>query len=63
MNEDEAYGLFVVATIPGGGLAYLFTYLVHGDRHLSAALSLVTSLLDTGKSVPEVKPANEKKYI
>ncbi|TPP60459.1 Sodium-bile acid cotransporter [Fasciola gigantica] len=47
LNEDEAYGLFVVATVPGGGLAYLFTYLVHGDRHLSATMSLVTSLLDT----------------
>ncbi|VDP82849.1 unnamed protein product [Echinostoma caproni] len=51
LDEDQAYGLFVVATVPGGGLAYLFTYLVHGERHLSAALSLMTSLLDTGTSV------------
>ncbi|KAG5448833.1 P3 protein [Clonorchis sinensis] len=46
LDEDQAFGLFVTTTVPGGGLAYLFTYLVQGDRQLSAALSFMTSWFD-----------------
>nr|CAH8864646.1 unnamed protein product [Trichobilharzia regenti] len=44
LDIDQAFGLFMSSTIPAGGLAYLLTYLSHGDRQLSAALSLVSSL-------------------
>ncbi|KAK4468460.1 hypothetical protein MN116_007664 [Schistosoma mekongi] len=46
LDVDQAFGLFICSTIPAGGLAYLITYLSHGDRQLSAALSLVASLTD-----------------
>ncbi|KAF8565098.1 hypothetical protein P879_09404, partial [Paragonimus westermani] len=46
LDVDQAFGLFMTATVPGGGLAYLLTYLVHGDRHLSASLSFIVSWTD-----------------
>ncbi|KAF5397944.1 hypothetical protein PHET_09036 [Paragonimus heterotremus] len=46
LDVDQAFGLFLTATVPGGGLAYLLTYLVHGDRHLSASLSFIVSWID-----------------
>ncbi|KAA3681450.1 uncharacterized protein DEA37_0008873 [Paragonimus westermani] len=48
LDVDQAFGLFLTATVPGGGLAYLLTYLVHGDRHLSASLSFIVSWIDIG---------------
>ncbi|CAH8609798.1 unnamed protein product [Schistosoma guineensis] len=46
LDIDQAFGLFICSTVPAGGLAYLMTYLSHGDRQLSAALSLITSITD-----------------
>ncbi|KAF6780419.1 hypothetical protein AHF37_00142 [Paragonimus kellicotti] len=50
LDVDQAFGLFLTATVPGGGLAYLLTYLVHGDRHLSASLSFIVSWIDIAVS-------------
>ncbi|CAH8631261.1 unnamed protein product [Schistosoma rodhaini] len=46
LDIDQAFGLFICSTVPAGGLAYLMTYLSHGDRQLSAALSLIASITD-----------------
>ncbi|CAH8587148.1 unnamed protein product [Dicrocoelium dendriticum] len=46
LSVDQAFGLFVTSTVPGGGVAYLLTYLVNGNRQLSAALSLVIAWVD-----------------
>ncbi|CAH8623452.1 unnamed protein product [Heterobilharzia americana] len=46
LDIDQAFGLFICSTVPAGGLAYLLTYLSNGDRQLSAALSLISSIAD-----------------
>ncbi|CAL8072539.1 unnamed protein product [Calicophoron daubneyi] len=46
LDADEAFGMFATVIVPGGGFGYLLTYLVHGDRHLSATLSLLASLVN-----------------
>lgn len=51
LDIDQAFGLFICSTVPAGGLAYLMTYLSHGDRQLSAALSLIASITDLGKCI------------
>ncbi|CAH8547495.1 unnamed protein product [Schistosoma turkestanicum] len=46
LDIDQAFGLFICSTVPAGGLAYLMTYLSHGDRQLSAALSFIASIIN-----------------
>ncbi len=51
LPEQEGFGLFLVACVPGGGAGHLIVSIIGGDKELSVSVNCATLFVAVGKSI------------